>query len=62
MRDKRYLVLGEYESLSYTYSLPILDSFDTEDEALKLFNKYVDRNYSWITLYDRIEGVIIKEY
>ena len=62
MKDKRYLVLGQYDSGQYCYSLPLLGSFDTVEEAYSLFEQCKNEVYDWVTIYDRIEGEIIKEF
>jgi hypothetical protein len=62
MTDKRYLVFGQYDCGSHFFSLPIIDSFDSEEEAYELFNNCVEKRYDWVTLYDRVEGIILKEY
>ena len=62
MKDKRYLVLGQYDSGLYCASLPLLESFDTAEEALSLFEQCKNKAYDWVTIYDRVEGEIIKEY
>lgn len=62
MADKRYIVFGQYDCNSHLFSLPIRDSFDSKEEAYELYNDYVERRFDWVTIYDRIEGIILKEY
>ena len=62
MKDKRYLVLGQWDSSVHCFYLPLLESFDTVEDSSILFEQCTNKNYDWVTIYDRVEGVIIKEY